>query len=409
MIPIDIIGMGMGPDDLSEKQMRRIHSADLLVGGRRHLGYFPDFQGETLAITGKLAPLMEALKERYINEKIVVLASGDPLFHGIGTTLLRHFPKAALTLHANITSLSAAFAAVKEPWQDACLVDLHKHRTPKQGFSGLAKETLVGFITGPETGPNYIAENLKSHHIHPSDFWTLEHLGDPHRQAIQRFQSLEEVMKSRFSHPNVVIIKQGTRTNVPHGTHLGMEEDRFSHTKGLITKPEVRAVSLAKLCLAPEVKTIWDIGAGSGSVSIEMALLCPGAAVFSLEKNKDRLVHIRENINRFGCGNICLSQGEAPGDLSALPRPDRIFIGGGGNGISQIIDHCCKALKPGGSLVINTVVLQNTEAALTQLKANNIQPEITHLQISRNAPIPGGDRMVPLNPVWIISGTTPHS
>ncbi|MCG8564978.1 MAG: precorrin-6y C5,15-methyltransferase (decarboxylating) subunit CbiE [Desulfobacterales bacterium] len=403
MNPIHIIGMGMGMKDLTPEHHRYIDQANVLVGGQRHLDQFPDFHGTTRAIRGPLPRLMDEMAELAPTHRIVVLASGDPLFHGIGSTLLSYFSRDQLVFHPNINTVAAAFSAIKEPWQDARLVDLHKGTEPEGGFQALSSWHKFICLTGPETGPDYIAGKLLEHQLTQFTCWTLEALGHPTRERIQRFSHPSQLVDEKFRHPNAMVLIGEPRDIVPHGTHLGMADHRFSHPNGLITKSEVRAVTLAKLRLDSGVHTIWDIGAGSGSVSIEMALVCPQAHIHAVEKNPDRGSHITTNKERFHCGNLTWVQGDALEQMTALPAPDRIFIGGGGGDLPKIINHCCGRLNPGGQLVINTVVLQNMQAAQEALQANGFEIETTLLQISRSHPIPGGDRMVPLNPVWIIS------
>ena len=407
MIPLHVIGLGMGPRDLSTTQQDIIARADLLVGGRRHLDFFPKFTGDTRMIQGPLPPLMDELRQLAQNKHIVVLASGDPLFHGIGTTLLKHFHRAELVIHSNVNAVAAAFAAIKEPWHNARMVDLHKHRVPERGFFSLAREERVAFLTGPETGPDYIARELHRRAMEMFHFCVLEHIGHPEKERIHWMDNLEAAMEGNYASPNIVILKRKSDQSVPHGTLFGLPEEEISHTQGLITKSEVRAVSLAKLRLHPDLETLWDIGAGSGAVSVEMARLCPKATVHAVEKQPDRLENITVNAHRFQCDGIRPTPGDATTLIDQLPRPQRIFIGGGGPGLPEIIREGCRALASGGVMVINTVIIQNTQTALDALTAAGLTPEMIHLQIARSHPMPHGDRMVPLNPVWIISATKP--
>jgi precorrin-6Y C5,15-methyltransferase (decarboxylating) len=219
------------------------------------------------------------------------------------------------------------------------------------------------------------------------------------------------MLNRSFSHPNVVVLlKKGSANSadVSHETHSGMEEDRFSHANGLITKSEIRSISLSKLKLTRPSHVLWDIGAGSGSVSIEAALIIPDGHVIAIEKNRDRIADIRNNVKQFHCDNIQIAHLAFPEKTETLPRPDRIFVGGGGNHLSAILEAACERLLPSGILVINAVLIQNVTTAFTCLTHRQFNPEMIQVQISRARSMPYGTRMEPLNPVWIIYGTKPN-
>jgi precorrin-6Y C5,15-methyltransferase (decarboxylating) len=208
----------------------------------------------------------------------------------------------------------------------------------------------------------------------------------------------------------VILLKTGVPCPiVPLETHIGMADTMYQHSKGLITKSEIRSISLSKLELVRKDHVLWDIGSGSGSVGIEASFLIPWGQVFAVEKNKERIPNIIHNIQRFNQSNIKIVHLDFPAGDDQLSDPDRIFIGGGGSHLEKIMNTCCLRLKEAGTIVINTILIQNMETAIRVLKQNNFSYEMVQIQVSRSKPMPYGDRLEPLNPVWIISGRKPQS
>jgi precorrin-6Y C5,15-methyltransferase (decarboxylating) len=182
-----------------------------------------------------------------------------------------------------------------------------------------------------------------------------------------------------------------------------MPENYYHHQQGLITKSEIRAITLSKLRLLRD-HILWDLGAGSGSVSIEASLLVPAGKIFALEKKPERIEQIEINKNRFGVTNIEIVHAVLPDGLERLPRPDRIFIGGGGRDLANIINAAVPFLKPDGLVVVNTVLVQNIYTATEALKALDFKTTCVQVQIGRSRDMPWGERLDAQNPVWIISG-----
>jgi len=430
MIPVNVVGMGLTIDDLPEKLKILIDKADVIFGGKRYLDYFKETRADKFPITKDIPSIVIQIKQRMEKENIVVLASGDPLFYGIGTTLLRELGQENIIIHPNITSVAFAFAAIKEPWQEASLISLHG-RNNQNLDSLLGKKKLAAILTDSKHTPSWIANHLISNGFSNFKMCVLENLGND-SQKISWHDTLDQVADKDFSMPNVVILKQNIRdretaantgdkdtTRINNNTgsdqaagrhqqsaqvYPGMPEDRFFHENGLITKSEIRSIVLSKLKLVSDHHIFWDLGSGSGSVSIEVSRFITKGDIFALEKNPDRISLIRKNIKNFNIPNITAVQSELPMGMDLLPDPDRIFIGGGGRNLLKIINHCATRLPVNGVIVINTVLLQNVEPVVKALKGLGIEPELIQVQVSRSKPMPFGDRLEALNPVWIISG-----
>ena len=408
---IDIIGMGQSKKDLTLNHLEIINKCDVIIAGKRHLAMF-DLPGiEKIPITSSIQSIVDIIKEKINANKIVVLASGDPLFYGIGSTLVRYFDKKQINIHSNISSVAAAFAAIQEPWHDAKIISLHGKQNKPFSFSTLARENKIAFLTDPKNNPQYIAEQLIKNNLLDFKFCVLENIGDKKKETVTWLDNMEQVKNNNFVQPNIVILKKIKKEKNDLQTHIGMDDSDFKHSKGLITKSEIRSVTLSKLKLTKKNHCLWDIGSGSGSLGIEAALQIPEGYVYAMEKNQERILDIVYNIKKFNCPNVKVLKTEFPQgvDDEILDIPDRIFIGGGGKQLGQIIKFCCEKLSSSGIIVINTVVVQNFQSALDILKQLNFNPQTIQIQVARSKPMPFGDRLEALNPVWIISGSKPGS
>ena len=188
---------------------------------------------------------------------------------------------------------------------------------------------------------------------------------------------------------------------------LGLPDDAFKQRrpiKGQITKREVRAVSLYSLGLRHD-SVVWDIGAGTGSVSVEAALVASKGQVYAIERDTDSLLLLEENVVNLGSDNIHIVNGEAPAALKSLPNPDSVFVGGSGGNLSKILEYANSRLKPNGTIVVNLAVLERTSETYHLLKKRGLAAEITQVATSRGKEMPDGAvRLEALNPVFIVSG-----
>jgi precorrin-6Y C5,15-methyltransferase (decarboxylating) len=402
MKTVTIIGMGMGPKDLTAEHLKIIEKADILVGGRRLLDYFDRCDAQKKAIDKNLEGIIDFIKNNMTSQSIVVLASGDPLFFGFGARLIKTLGAQNVSIHPNISSVAAAFARIKEPWDNVRVVSLHGRNNEGLLFKTLEKENLVAVFTDSKSNPTRLAQRLMEEDFINFKMCVLESMGTPEERFA--WYRLDHAATMRFTEPNLAILKKSAedlKEGIP--LHLGLPDNYYDHQQGLITKLEVRAITLAKLRLLKD-HILWDLGAGSGSVSIEACLLVPSGKVFALEKNPERIQQIEVNKRRFGVKNLEIIQTVLPEGLESLPPPDRIFIGGGGRDLKKIINTAVTFLKPKGLVVVNTVLMQNIQTATETLAALGFVTSKVQVQINRSRPMPWGDRFGAQNPVWIISG-----
>jgi precorrin-6Y C5,15-methyltransferase (decarboxylating) len=192
---------------------------------------------------------------------------------------------------------------------------------------------------------------------------------------------------------------------IRHG--LGLEDESYLHGQGLITKREIRAVGLAMLRIEPG-DTVWDLGAGCGSVAIEAAFLASRGRVLAVEKEASRVRLIQSNVRRTGAYGVEVIHGEMPGCLDGLPEPDRIFLGGGVGSGPDVLTASFDRLKEGGRMVVHAVLLGTLEKARAFLDHRQAPYGFVQVQVSRSRDLAGDERLKALNPVYIVSAQKPN-
>ncbi|MFZ5478183.1 MAG: precorrin-6y C5,15-methyltransferase (decarboxylating) subunit CbiE [Myxococcota bacterium] len=385
---IAVVGIGVA-GDLPPRSRELVLSAEVLFGGARQLALFPGVGDERIDVVGRMGELKTMLAER-TDRRCVVLASGDPLFYGIGTTVLRHFPDAEI--HTAPSSVAEAFARVKLTWNDAELISIHGRPMADLG-AALDRSGKVAVLTGGENTPAAVGRVL-------GDREGVAHVCECLGMADERVRTvpIAELATLETREPNVVLLvaPRRPRAVVPH-----TDDDAFEKKmpkKGLITKREVRTLSLAALGIrAGEV--CWDIGAGSGAVAIEMAML--GASkVYAVEKNEDGCSIVRRNAEIFATPQVEVVHAKAPDGLDALPDPDRVFVGGSGGNMGELVAGILARCR--GKIVVNVATIENLAECVAALKVAGATWSVTHLSMSRSIPILDLTRFEALNPVWIV-------
>ena len=408
---IDVIGLGLaGASDLAFVPLKKIAEATVLVGGDRHLSYFPHHPAEKIRwhnwseVLGTLQQRLEA------SEKIVILASGDPLFFGIGRLLLAHFAASDLTFHPHLSCAQLMFNRLKVPWQGATFVSVHG-RSLELLLAPLQKGTSpLAILTDAQHHPGAIAAFYLSLDVPTAyEFWIGENLGSPEAENIYSAapETLVKKTSQDFAPLNVLVLIRRPDAALPLPAHLprfGIADRHFlgfGDRPGLMTKREIRIQILGQLDLQ-EPQVIWDIGAGTGSVAIEIARLCPTSRIYALEKTALGVALIKENSQRFGVENINIKHLEAPQGLETLPTPERIFIGGSGGNLPAILKSCHQLLAPQGKILLTLATLENLATCITILKEQGWPYSLQQLQVSRSLPLGELTRLEPLNPVTLI-------
>jgi len=393
----------MSPEDLTPKVREIIRKAQVLVAGRRLLDYFPDHPARTILLGKDPEGALAQLPALAAQQRVVVLASGDPNFYGVGPLVVQVLGAENVVIHPNVTAVQAACARLKLAWQDAAVISLHgRSMAPLDEALDQAVGKLI-IYTDPEHTPGAIARCLLARGQSEARLCVLEDLG----RAAERLTWLSptEAREREFSPLNLVVILPGTEAAAARVAplHLGLPEEALAHENGLITKAEVRAVVLARLALFPGL-TLWDVGAGCGSVGLEASLLIPGGQIIAVEQDEGRAAQVRANAAKFGVQNLRVVCGRAPECLASLPAPQRVFLGGGGRNMKEILAEVMGRLERGGRVVLTVTLLETLETARSVLTQSGWEVDLTQLQVSRSQPLAGATFMQALNPVWIVTG-----
>ena len=396
---VHIVGLGVDHTEIAPGIKNRIESAEVLVGGDRLLNRFRDHQGLKISIKSPLEGVIQSVrKEMQSGRKVVVLADGDPLFFGIGKRVIDGLGEEMVTLHPNVTTLQAAAARMKKQWHNTQTVSLHGREDILPLLTALAKNDSVAVYTDPDFHPARLAEDLLGRGIDTFEMHVFEDLGMA-SERVERF-ILKDAAGAAFSPLNFVILERTRPPEIP--LSLGLDDDVYLHQKGLITKKEIRAVGLSALALEAK-HTVWDLGAGCGSVAIEASLLAHEGAVLAVERNETRVQLIRDNIRRMGAYGVQAVAGEMPQCLASLPDPDRIFMGGGMGEDNRVLEVAARRLKPGGRLVLHLVLMGSLTRARDYLINLKWPFTVTQVAVSRSRGLAGDQRLAALNPVFIVT------
>jgi precorrin-6Y C5,15-methyltransferase (decarboxylating) len=394
--------IGISGKALSNEQWPILRRCRAIVAARRHRPLVASLLHPLIDITPVNAMLRQ-VDEALTGGDVAVLASGDPLFYGIGRILIDRFGADRIRIHPALSAVQLACARFRIPWDDLSLLSLHGRSMQDLAGRILGRGPMMLFTDGCNS-PDRVAASLLA---------TLTGCEDRERIAAIRIRvaenlgladerltsgSLEEISAGQFSALNMMLIEQPPP---PATIAFGLREDEILHSRGLITKDEVRAATLHRLRL-PISGVLWDIGGGSGSVSLEAARMCPNLSIHTIEKKPEEQANIRANIRRYGAYAIHLVPGEAPEALADLPAPDRIFIGGSGQRLEPILEAATARLAEGGRIVVNAVLEQTETTALACLQRLGLEVASSTLAVTRR-PSPDSEPRV-FNPITLITG-----
>lgn len=408
MYKIYVIGIspGAGPDDES---IGILSGCVCVFASNRHRPLLSGFDIEVLAVE-PVYDAMALIAEKLKSGNVAVLATGDPLFFGIGKMIVSVFGSDRLVVKPGVSSMQLAFSRFRESWDDAVFFSLHG-RSEGSLFEKIISNTKTFCFTDSRNSPSIIARAILKGCMDIGDplladnytMMVAEDLGSPRERLVSGYPSF--IAESEFDGPNVLIIKKNSEKEIfdlpEERTVFGIGEDEIIHSRGLITKNEVRAASIHALNL-PRSGVMWDIGAGSGSISIEAASISPGLKIFAIERSSSQIKNILANRLFFKISNICIAEGEAPLVLSDLPDPDRVFVGGSGGGLPEIIETVSSRLKYGGRMVLNAVTPKTKKEAPVLMHRFGLDVNISEIGITRRS-FPDGV-VKKMNPISVISG-----
>ncbi|MBV6826151.1 precorrin-6y C5,15-methyltransferase (decarboxylating) subunit CbiE [Pseudomonas sp. PD9R] len=397
---LTVVGIGEdGFKGLGKNARHALLRASRIFGGQRHLDLLPPcIRGERHGWPSPFS--VEPVLARR-GEPVCVLASGDPMFFGVGASLARQLSSdEMLTLPA---SSSCSLAAARMGWPLQEVVTLSVVARPisalnAQMFSGV--RLLV--LSNDRHSPAAIAALLRERGFGPSRFTVLEHLGGLAERRIDGIAS--DWTDPEVADLNLIAIDCIAEPNTPRLSRLaGLPDSAFRHD-GQLTKRDVRAITLARLAPVPG-ELLWDVGAGSGSIGIEWMRAHPSCRALAIEADEGRQQMIEYNRDALGVPGLQLIRGSAPQALLGLERPDAIFIGGGVTR-EGVLDTCWAALKPGGRLVANAVTLQSEMTLMSWREQHG--GELTRIHIAQAQPLGDFDTWRQALPITLLEVTKPY-
>ena len=396
-----IVGIGEdGLSGLSAAARTLVDTAETLVGGERHLAMVPRNAAECLVWQRPFSDTIGMIAARR-GSRVVVLASGDPLWYGAGAVLARHISREEMTVLPQPGAFSLAAARLGWPLADCLALSLHARPLDTLRLH-LAPGRRVLLLSEDGATPHSVARLLTELGWGPSWLTVFEHLGGPHEAVFSG--EAQHWAERRTSDLNTIALEcvAGPEAR-PLSRLAGLPDESFEHD-GQLTKREVRAVTLAALApLAGE--TLWDIGAGCGSIAIEWLRATEGAAAIAIERNPHRAAMIARNAAALGVPGLQTIIGSAPQALVGLGAPDAVFVGGG-IADPELLRTSWDAVRPGGRLVANVVSLAG-ERALLDFQAQH-GGNLTRIAVSRAEPLGVQQGWRPQLPVTQLAASKPR-
>ena len=408
---VHIVGIGDdGVDGMTAQARRLLEAADVLLGPESCASLLPEAIAARLQPSLSLDELVERI-EGAGSKRIVVLASGDPLFYGTARYVCAKLGKDRFEVVPHVSSMQLAFARVKESWEEAFLANL-SGQSIERVIDKIRSSETVGLFTSEQWPPSAVAKTLLEEGIGAFQAYVCENLGSPDERVTQG--SLADIAADSFGPLNVMILVRKARiVDAPGqvGRRLfGNPDESFLQSRpkrGLLTPAEVRSLALAEMGL--HASSIgWDVGAGSGSVGLEAAQIARDGHVHAIEMDPDDHRLILANAERFGVKNLQAVLGRAPQAWANLPDPDAIYVGGSGRDVAMLVDQAWGRLKVGGRLVTACNSIENLAAVHSLLRGHTGDVAYWLVTIARGIEQMDRIRFESLNPMFLIAATKPE-
>lgn len=399
---VTLVGLGCGTTDTMTTQgQRAISEADCLLGAKRLLEALPSNCTAARLSATKPHDLLEGILSSGA-ERPCVVYSGDTGFYSGTRSLLplleeRGIPHKVLP---GVSSVQLLSAQLGRPWQDWVLRSAHGVSCDPVSALMEGAGRPAFFLTGGTLGPADLCRRLTEAGLGGLTVTVGEALSYPQEKI--RSGTAEEFSKLEFA-PLSVLLCEGIDT--PPRRTPGFPDEAFIRDKVPMTKQEVRAAVLGKLAPTPS-HILWDVGAGTGSVSVELALAAPTGHVWAVERSSEGCALIRKNREKFRAWNLTLVEGTAPDALSNLPAPNGVFIGGSGGNMSAIV-NVVLAKNPAARICVSAIALESLGAAVSALTDHGLTVEVSQISVSRTKKAGSLHLLTANNPVFLITGVQP--
>ena len=394
---VTLIGMGSGqPENLTLQGLAALRQADLILGARRLLAVLPAGCTENRAAAYRPDEVAELLQTSGA-ENAVLVYSGDTGFYSGASSMMEKLE--ALGVRARVlpglSSIQLLAAALGRPWQGWNLVSAHGRTCDPVAECMQGRPTF--FLTGGSEDPATLCAQLEAEGFGDVQGVVGQCLGTPEEKLFRG--SVKELAAGRFNSLSVLLVEavEGLPRRAP-----GLPDEAFERGDVPMTKQEVRAAVLAKLAVRPE-DILWDVGAGTGSVSVELALAAPRGRVYAVECRPEGCALIKANREKFRTRNLVLVEGLAPDALSDLPAPDAVFIGGSKGSLAVIVDAALDK-NPDARICVSAIALETLSAAVAALTAKGRTVQVSQIAVSRAKAVGGLHLMMAQNPIYLITG-----
>ena len=394
---VTLIGMGSGqPENLTLQGLAALRQADLILGARRLLAVLPAGCTENRAAAYRPDEVAELLQTSGA-ENAVLVYSGDTGFYSGASSMMEKLE--ALGVRARVlpglSSIQLLAAALGRPWQGWNLVSAHGRTCDPVAECMQGRPTF--FLTGGSEDPATLCAQLAAEGFGEVQGVVGQCLGTPEEKLFRG--SVKELAAGRFNSLSVLLVEAA---EVLPRRAPGLPDEAFERGDVPMTKQEVRAAVLAKLAVRPE-DILWDVGAGTGSVSVELALAAPRGRVYAVECRPEGCALIKANREKFRTRNLVLVEGLAPAALSDLPAPDAVFIGGSKGSLAAIVDAALDK-NPDARICVSAIALESLSAAVAALTAKGRTVQVSQLAVSRAKAVGGLHLMMAQNPIYLITG-----
>lgn len=394
---VTLIGMGSGqPENLTLQGLAALRQADLILGARRLLAVLPAGCTENRAAAYRPDEVAELLQTSGA-ENAVLVYSGDTGFYSGASSMMEKLE--ALGVRARVlpglSSIQLLAAALGRPWQGWNLVSAHGRTCDPVAECMQGRPTF--FLTGGSEDPATLCAQLEAEGFGDVQAVVGQCLGTPEEKLFRG--SVKELAAGRFNSLSVLLVEAA---EVLPRRAPGLPDEAFERGDVPMTKQEVRAAVLAKLAVRPE-DILWDVGAGTGSVSVELALAAPRGRVYAVECRPEGCALIKANREKFRTRNLVLVEGLAPVALSDLPAPDAVFIGGSKGSLAAIVDAALDK-NPDARICVSAIALETLSAAVAALTAKGRTVQVSQIAVSRARAVGGLHLMMAQNPIYLITG-----